>query len=161
MQATSHQAVPNWRSRGSRNNGSSVKEYNKVHILILVSAHKGRLIVYTGPRQSLGDMVNQPFATSNPASRDGADYVQSQTSTEQRARSHLDDAGHGRRMRSSSSEHSNNSWQTTSESRGELRMSSAHFNSPTAVELERVKDHRKSARGMRKLKSVVKGWVKL
>jgi len=48
------------------------------------------------------------------------------------------------------------------ESRGEApHRSSAHFNAPTAVEVERAKGHRKRAMGMDKLKGVVKGLVRL
>ena len=43
---------------------------------------------------------------------------------------------------------------------GEIRRLSGNFNAPTPIELERHKDHSRRARGMGKLRSAVKGWVK-
>jgi hypothetical protein len=43
---------------------------------------------------------------------------------------------------------------------GEVRRLSGNFNSPTHVELERTKEHRKSMKGVEKLRSRVKNWVR-
>jgi hypothetical protein len=43
---------------------------------------------------------------------------------------------------------------------GEVRRLSGNFNSPTEVELERTKEHRRSLKGVEKLRSKVKDWVR-
>ncbi|KAF2852205.1 hypothetical protein T440DRAFT_446739 [Plenodomus tracheiphilus IPT5] len=125
------------------------------------------------PRQALNETANRPVSTSTPASRERADSWQSQQSQisqeqsrrqspgrESHGQSHFDDDGQESRMRSSSSGDCHTSWPSTSRPQGELRRLSAGFNSPTHVELERQKDHRKGLRGITQLKVAVKGWVR-
>lgn len=42
----------------------------------------------------------------------------------------------------------------------EVRRISGNFNAPTEIELERTREHRKSMKGVEKLRSRVKGWVR-
>jgi hypothetical protein len=48
-----------------------------------------------------------------------------------------------------------------SNSQGEVRRLSGNFNAPTHVELERNKEHRKSLKGVERLRSKVKGWARV
>jgi hypothetical protein len=44
---------------------------------------------------------------------------------------------------------------------GEVRRLSTNWNAPTGVELERTREHRRSLNGMERLRSKVKGWVRM
>ncbi|KAH7380157.1 hypothetical protein BKA66DRAFT_442472 [Pyrenochaeta sp. MPI-SDFR-AT-0127] len=65
-----------------------------------------------------------------------------------------------RLRRFSSAEQYNTSPLAQSNSHSETRRLSGNFNAPTHVELERCKDQKRGLRGMDKVKSTVRGWVK-
>ncbi|RMZ71636.1 hypothetical protein GMOD_00006774 [Pyrenophora seminiperda CCB06] len=111
-----------------------------------------------------------------PASRKRADSHQTQTSTPLRTQQSLDsrqqavisaylrssciddDAPSPNRL--SSAEHNYTPSSAHHTLQGEIRRISGNFNAPTHVELERHKDHKKGARGIRKLKKAIRGLVR-
>jgi hypothetical protein len=133
-------------------------------------------------RYSMSDIPedpNQRSASSMPSSRKRADSHQPRTSTAPHARRSSDesqssqqavisaylrssysDDDAGRPRRFSSAEHYYSPSPAQHNSHGEIRSISGNFNAPTAMELERHKDQKRSWRGLGKFKNAVRGIVK-
>lgn len=89
---------------------------------------------------------------SHPALRNSSTYVRSsQDYDEQPRRFSSTDTGYAYNLSPQLSPSSPYS---------EVRRISGNFNAPTDVELERTREHRKSLKGVEKLRSKVKGWVR-